>query len=130
MNPPINIIDVQHLEPSRYKKVMDGYKVDSIDWSSKYLGPIYMERMLIDQRRGFVKPLAQTNSTDTPTPPHRTSIESTLSLYHIRLWDIIKMIPEEGKCFAYINTHPNHINCLTILEGSYLITQDKEGASN
>ena len=52
--PLINLIAVQHLDPSRYQEVMDGYKVGSIDWSSKNLEAIEMDLNLIDHCRRLV----------------------------------------------------------------------------
>ena len=46
---------VQHLDPYRYRKVIYGYRVGYIDWSSKDLDAIETELTLIYQRMGLVK---------------------------------------------------------------------------
>ena len=43
----VNIILVQHLDPSIYQKVLDGYKVELLDWSSNKLEAIDMDLDLI-----------------------------------------------------------------------------------
>ena len=53
--PLVNQISVQHLDPTRYQKVLEGYDVGYLDWYSKYLDAIDTELNLIDHHRGFVK---------------------------------------------------------------------------
>ena len=53
--PLVNIISVQHLDPRSYPKVLDGYEMGSLDFSSNDLDVIYTDLALIDQRRRLTK---------------------------------------------------------------------------
>ena len=56
--PLVNLIVFQQLEPYCYQKLMDSYKVISLDCSYKDLDAINMYIMLIDQRMGSCKILS------------------------------------------------------------------------
>ena len=49
--PLVNLIVVQHLDPSIYHKVMDGYDMGLLYWYSKNLEAIESDLVLIDQIR-------------------------------------------------------------------------------
>ena len=53
--PQVNLISFRHLEPSHYQKVLDGYEVGYLNWSSKDLVAIEMYLTLINQCRCLVK---------------------------------------------------------------------------
>ena len=43
----VNLIVVQHLDPRRYQKVLDGYEMGYLYWSSKYLETLDTELAMI-----------------------------------------------------------------------------------
>ena len=50
-----NLITVQHIDPRRYQKILDFYKVYYLYWYSKDLDAIEKHLALIDQLWGLTK---------------------------------------------------------------------------
>ena len=59
-----NIIVVQHIDPDRYQKLLDGYNVGFLDCFFKELDAIDTGLYLIDQSRGRIKIPSVTYSMD------------------------------------------------------------------
>ena len=51
----MNLIAVQHLDPDRYQKLFDGYKVSLLGWSSKNFEAIVMDLVYIYHHIEIVK---------------------------------------------------------------------------
>ena len=121
------------MDTYRYKKVLYGYEVGFIAWSSKKLDIIEIELILIYQRRDIFKSLAPIRLTvssvskfrrKTPTPTQRTPIKPPFLIYHNLFWGRIKTLLEDKKCCVFSNRHPKPGKYIPILESGYLITKD------
>ena len=128
--PLINQIEVHHLYPYRYQKVLYGLEVESINHS------IDMKLTQIDQCRGVVKLPAPIGAEvisifkriqKTHTPIQRTQMELTFSFPHKLLQDNTKTLWKYKKCIVCGNRLPNPGNFRPILEAGYLITKYAEG---
>ena len=137
--PLINLIVINNLKPSRYRKLLDRYDVGYLDCSTKELYTIETELMLIEQHMGLVKPppplsaaarSVSEHGRPTPTPPQRSTTETSLYLSHKPFQDLIKALSEENKYFVCRNRHPKQGNCCPILEAGYLMIKDDKGVSN
>ena len=121
----VKFIAFQHLKPYHYQKVLDGYEVIYLDCYSNELDAINMYIMLIDQRRGIVKPSAPIDAAissvsnhrrKTPTPPPRGQTKQSFFLFQNIFWELINMLLEDKKFFICVNIHPEPVNCHPILE--------------
>ena len=137
----VNLIAVQYLDPGKYKKFLDRYKVLSIDWSAKYLDAIEMDLELLDKRKDITKiPPATVNSIISsvfnrkwkqikpqPIYQHETSFSFFLSRKLFR--EHINMITEEKQLFFCGKINPDTGKFLPILEAGYFMVKDSDGAA-
>ena len=95
--------------------------------------------MLIEQHMGLVKPppplsaaarSVSEHGRPTPTPPQRSTTETSLYLSHKPFQDLIKALSEENKYFVCRNRHPKQENCCPILESGYIMIKDDKGVAN
>ena len=97
----LNIIVVQHLDPGRYQKVLDGYNTGSLYWFSKYLDALDTELALIDHLRRLTNtlPVISRESTRSVSKRRlqtqmnftRQKQEPSISFSHKRFRELIKM---------------------------------------
>ena len=117
--------------PREISKVLDGYKVGSLNWSVKDLGAIETELALIYQHWGLTQtPLALFSAAiisisywrkHKTTPQPRRQNKPSFSLSHKVFKDLTKIHIEEKKYSVNGNSHPDPGNCRPILEAEYII---------
>ena len=123
-----------------FQKVLDGYCVGFLDWSSNDMYAMDTELALIYQRKVITKtPPAMASAAVISVSDHRCKIPTShligihdpyFHLYNKLFRERIKILYEGDKFFLYGNRHLEPGKCLSILEDCYLMTKDVDGTSD